>query len=158
MGLRETIQKNPSLVSTAALGLIVLAVGLTFLGQSRAADDGYPNVYWTSDDGKTFFEDRLDLLPPHVNDKGVEQVRAFVFRDGPQGTPFVAYLMKYTPEGKAKLQEVVGSGKPLSEGLRSLPPQATLYKKPGTGNWIPEPQARAQGLLRVGGSEAVLPE
>lgn len=67
--------------------------------------------FYTVDDGKTFFVDRIQV-PPYR--KGMsEAVGAMVFSCDGGATKFVGYLVRFTPEGKAQMEAAqAGNARP----------------------------------------------
>lgn len=136
MGIRQTLNENPKLGVGVGIGVLVLALALIIyeLMPSRTGPTNLGQQFWyTDDDGKTWFADDSNKLPPYKDSKGKEAVRAFVYRCN-SGTAFCAYLQRYTPEGKQKIEQLKktgGSIRSLSGGMSLL----TEVKKPG-GKWV----------------------
>ena len=101
-------------------------------------------MFFTDDDGKTWFVDDATKIPPYTDANGKEAVLVYVYKCGKTGKPFAGYMLKYTPEG----QETHGasdeeSQRPLDGRATECIPQ-TLVKKPGDANWVSrtdDPQA-----------------
>ncbi len=103
MGIREKLNDNPAITTGITAGIIVIA--LIVIGW-QLMSSGRPEIptqaFYSIDDGASYFPDNINLFPPFKKD-GKDAVRAHVFRcDG--GEPFIAYLERYTPEAKAKME------------------------------------------------------
>ena len=89
MGIRETLNKNPGITTGATAGIILLAVGFIIY---QLSGGGTPSVatkaYFTIDDGKTWFSDDINKVPPFDKD-GKQAVKAYVY-ECPGGKPFVS--------------------------------------------------------------------
>ena len=155
MSLRDALNKNPRLATGLAAGIILVA-GVAMLWSMMStgggtgtggAGGGVPQRYYTIDDGKTYFPDSYDKVPPFEKD-GKQAVIAKVFRDlDNKGDPFVGYLQRYSAAGKKMVEDRLkaaggGSMAPM-EGL--APP--VEYKKPGEGNWVSSSDPRAASLI-----------
>ncbi len=79
-----------------------LIFGRGLMDQSRGPQIP-TQAYYSVDDGQTFFADDINLVPPFEKD-GKMAVRAHVFTCDGGKTPFVAYLERYTPEAKGKIE------------------------------------------------------
>ena len=148
MGLRETLNKNPT-VWLGVLGLVAVAALLYFF---VFADDGnygeYAPAHYSVDDGQTFFVDDSGRLAPFEKD-GKEAVMARVFEDRETGESFVAYLTKYASDADREAAE-------KAAGRDGGP--APLIKRPGDAEWIkmddPAKQEEVAAIRRVRESPA----
>ena len=137
MGIRETLNKNPSITTGVTIGIIVIAI-IAIVWQMFS---GRPNVnniksFYTVDDGKTWFEDKATLNPPY-DYKGQPAVRAYVFKCGDNGKPFVAYMERFTADALKKIE--AASANPTNADPMQM---ETLYttgmeiKRPGGAKWV----------------------
>jgi hypothetical protein len=121
LGIRETINRNSVISTTAVVCMVV--VGAVVIGLEIRGNDGKPpsKNYFTTDDGQTWFADSTSKLPPFDHD-GVVAVRCYVFQ-GKNGK-FAGLLEKYSD----------GTRNQLAGGARltSIP---VLVKKPGEKEW-----------------------
>lgn len=95
MGLREKLVQNKPLAVTLVAGIFV-AAGVSMVYQFRngmPARPEVPRVYFTVDDGRSYFADSADQIAPFTKD-GKQAVRAHVYSCN--GKPFVAFLERYT--------------------------------------------------------------
>jgi hypothetical protein len=139
MGIRETINEKP-VVGIGIFGsLVVIAIILVVWQVLRSRPHATPlvvtdQVFFSDDDGKTWFPESKDKLPPFMHN-GKPAYLAKVVRCGDSGKPFVAYLEKYPDDVKRDLEARLKSGTSQNTiaraGIRDL-----LAKKPGTGEWV----------------------
>jgi len=136
MSIRESINKYPA-VSTGVV-IAVLAVAIVLILHRSGGEPvmaGASQTYFSDDDGKTYFADDASKLPP-FDHGGRTAYLAGVFQYG-NGKPFVAYLIRYTPEAKAKLEtfspaEVNSSDARVNEIKRD----GREIQRPGDRKWI----------------------
>jgi hypothetical protein len=151
MGIREKLNQNPWIATGGAGAVIVIAIVVVVM---QAFGRGGPpsdivtnsNVFFTTDDGKTWFADDVKNIPPFTKD-GKEAVRAHVYRTS-DGTEFVGYLERYSPASKRALAAALA--KPVEEQLED--PYASVQiecKKPGETTWVSMNDPRAQAIMNV---------
>jgi hypothetical protein len=129
MGLRQWLDRNPRIAVASFGGVVAIAVGLIVvqvMGSRQKFPTKLPSAYYSTDDGKTFFELGSENLAP-FDYKGQPAVRAYVFDCG--GTKFVGYLERYKPEARAKLL----AGKDVTPQVQI---SGRELKKPGETKWI----------------------
>ena len=148
-------QREPSAGSSRrvrylAFGLGVLAiVGLFLLlrgrgGEPNSASADIPRIdkaWYSTDDGKTWFADDKRKLPPFDHD-GKLAVRCWVYScDGGKGAPFAAYLERFEPSAKQRLETLHASKDSAPAGaageIEQLLSNGLEVKKPGAGTWVP---------------------
>lgn len=108
----EYIRKNQKAGIAVAVLLGVAAVGLAAFNLSRPnpSDLRFPyGVFFSADNGKTYFTDNKSIVPPYVKD-GKTAVLAQVYSCNGGKTTFVGLLLRYTPEGKQKLEAAIARG------------------------------------------------
>ena len=139
MGIRETLNKNQTLTTGATIAIIVVAIGIIIWQMMpERAPKIMTKSYYTTDDGRSWFEDASDRIVPFDKD-GKEAVRAHLFKCS-GGDPFVGYLEKLDPRIKQKVDEFYAN--PSNKG-RVMPGQAEmeegarLVKPPGGKIWLP---------------------
>lgn len=138
MSIRQTLREKPVVGSSVAIGLIVIALGLTFYQRASRHQDWTPpqQVFFTVDDGKSWFVGDYKKVPPFEHD-GKQAYRVFVFRC--HDKEFAGYLERFTPEAQKVLLEV--RSKPLSK--TGAPDSAAMdamtrgreVKRPGDQKW-----------------------
>lgn len=134
MSLRETLNRHPRATSAATIALIALALILSvwqLWPRAREADTIHSRGFYSIDDGATWFEDDLTKVPPFPAN-GKEAYRAAVFKCG-WAKPFVAYLSRFTPEMKKRIEEATAAGREISAAVIL---QGQEVKKPQDGTWM----------------------
>jgi len=152
MDIREKVNQNPGIAIGSACAVIIVAIGIAVLqlrGSSvteQAAVSG--KLFFTTDDGKTWFSDDTKNIPPYAKD-GKEAVRAYVYQAG-NGTKFVGFLERYSPAGKKALEAVIARPEALAAGDPFLEAAGQLqWKKPGDANWIDADDPRVEAVMKV---------
>lgn len=169
MGLRETLNKNPIIVYAAAAVLIGTA-GYFIFGQIKGGVGKATGAYYTSDDGKTWFEDDINKAVPYTVD-GKETYRAYVFSC--KGNKFVGFVEKYTPEYKAIVEKANAvraklASEPAKQGPQMDPPEiqqavlgginGRLIKKPGDTKWYRQSEPGASNAADVKCPDGTMPD
>jgi hypothetical protein len=136
VGFRETINKNPAMTSAVTAGIILLALLFILWQACGGIGGGAGSVgksYYTIDDGKTYFVDASNKIPPFTKD-GKQAVRAHVFTCDGGKTKFVGYLEMFAPEDKKMMEDAI-SGKATPAQYAGYTGQA-MVKKPGMPQWV----------------------
>ena len=151
MATRDFLRNRPKLVGTLAL-LAILGAWVVIYVQARGTgSDGPGKLYYTTDDGKTFFADSALRLPPF--DKGGKPaVRAHVFECG--GERVVGYMSRYTPEAIRALEEAKasrGTGKPPPNPgrLATIGTTGLEVKRRGDATWVRQSDMARATAVRV---------
>lgn len=150
MGIRESLNKNPALSSGLVIGVIVLVLGLLFWvstsGGPSKGDTGEQKAFFTSDDGKSWFVDSAAKIPPFTKD-GKDAVLAYVYSCN--GKPFVAYMKRFTPEAKRKLEEANSNkSKPQMAVADVVQFTGIEVKAPGGKDWYKQTDERAIKVMQ----------
>ncbi|MDL5045306.1 hypothetical protein QQ054_04530 [Oscillatoria amoena NRMC-F 0135] len=136
MGIRQALNENPKLAVVAVVVIIGIAVFMITFSMPKPPAPESAKVFYTADDGATYFVDSVTLHPPFERN-GRQVVRAFVFACEGSPEPKVGYMMMYSPEGRAKLIEADAKADgDYTDALDGMPPQHILFKKPGDANWV----------------------
>jgi hypothetical protein len=140
--VREKLKDSTVGISVAAT-LIFLAGAITliyFHSRPRNADSF--STFYSDDDGKTYFRDSIYKLAPFDHD-GKTAVIAVVCTDGRQN--FVAFLQRFTPAAKKKLQSVYDSNPDAHYKMIDMMASPQIQyggmeiKLPGSGSkWMPK--------------------
>jgi hypothetical protein len=168
VGIRETLNQHPKATTgvTAAIVVIALAVIVYQLTRPSGQQASSGLVYYSNDDGKTYFSDSASKVPPFDKD-GKPAVRAYVWKCE-DGTLFVSHLERVSPESMKKIQELQKRGAEVpdaegkeatAEGKGGRPPMGTgimalmndkEVKPVGTGDtgWVKmsSPEGRQVGV------------
>jgi hypothetical protein len=157
MEIRRAIQGKPVIGVGIALVCLLLA-GLILAKQFWPVKKAnLLQAFYSDDDGQTWFRDSVFLVPP-FDHNGKEAVIAEIYNYDNGGKEFCAYLAKYTPAAKARLEQALADAQkngqpPSSVALYQDPSfigQGTLVKKPGTGNsWVPMSDPRSNDVRAV---------
>jgi hypothetical protein len=141
MAIREAMNRRP-VVSGVITGIVIVGAVAFILLWNRADSVYRPaRMYFTVDDGKTYFADGATKLAPFDRD-GKEAVQCYVFRA--QGQSFVGYLLKYPPEVRQEIVAYQSAGREYP----GVPP-AALVKKPGDKNWVAVGSAAGAAVMQV---------
>jgi hypothetical protein len=139
MNIRETLRSHPQIGMAIAAALVVtgvVAARSSVQSPGASAPTLPAKIYFSDDDGKTFFADDSARVAPFDHD-GKKAYQAAVFR-WPGGQPFVGYLLAYTPAGKAALEALPETERrtmgPKVLGIRR---DQALAKRPGDTTWAP---------------------
>jgi hypothetical protein len=128
MGAREWLNEHPKV--TAGGGIVIVGLAIAFIViQVLASRHRYPSgplpAYFTDDDGKTFFVDGSDNVPP-FDHKGQQAVTAYVFQCGDR--KFVGYMERFTP----KFHDYVVTHGRTAEANK----YGRELKRPGDAKWL----------------------
>ena len=151
MGFRERMKQRQSLMALAA-GIMIVGAGVAIFVQARdLLSSGANKSFFTVDDGKTFFVDSSERIPPFDKD-GRPAYRAHVFECG--GKRVVGYMSRFRPEAIAALEEAKkyrGTGKPPPNVhvLASVGTTGLEVKRPGEAQWVSQADVRRATAVRV---------
>jgi hypothetical protein len=109
VNIREKINQHPRLATTI-FGVLILSSLALAIQQNRASNVNprfASRAYFSDDDGATYFVDSF-LKPYPFDHNGNPAYRACVYRVG-HGTPYVAYLERYTEIGAEAIAPLLGS-------------------------------------------------
>lgn len=103
--MREWIQNNSAVITIASIVVIVIVLALRFLPAKEEFhnSDGFSDQSWYYDvNTGTFFQDRLDRVPPFTSPRGNEAVRVVFFSCGActEAERFPGFFLKHTTELK----------------------------------------------------------
>lgn len=168
MGIRETLNKNPSITTGATAAIIVIAIGFIIWQLGGGSSSGIATeAYYSNDDGKSYFADDISKIAPFDKD-GKPAYRAYVYQC-PGGEPFVSHLERYTPEGKKAMEAALTNSDPNYPMLmEDVQMNAIEVRKPGQGDpvkgWIRQSSPIAQKVMelkcpdgKIEGIEPVVP-
>jgi hypothetical protein len=146
VGLRDTLNNTPRVV-TGATVIMILIVGYLIYANLGHGPAGGPApakdmVYFSDDDGKSYFADDAKKIPPFNHD-GKEAVRARVYRSG--GKTYVNHLERYTPESKKKLEGIIARAKGPDVMLPDV--GGVEVKAPGGSSWVSANSPEAASVM-----------
>lgn len=135
MGIREKLSQSKVL----GIGAAVLMVGVAvYIGYSNTKDMRPPGpaLWYSVDDGKTWFADTAARVPPFKTAEGKEAVRAHVFTCGGGKTTFVGYLERMNPASRAEIEKYRAAGAmPDTPTAQRLFEGGAEVKLPGEAAW-----------------------
>ena len=136
MGIRETLNKKPAFAAGAASLLVIAAVAV-LLWANRGVPDRLTEVYYSDDEGKTWFADSVDRVYP-FDRNGKQAHRAYVYQCG-DNPPFVSYLARLTDSARAKITELQAKpNDPEAAGqIAKLRGTSIEVKRPADAKWVP---------------------
>ena len=152
MGIRETLNRSPGVAAGAVGGVIVLA--LIFIVKQLVGSNGGPasgytpptKAWFTVDDGANYFADDINRVPPY-DYNGKVAVLAHVFTCDDGKNKFIAYLERYTSDGKKRREQMLS--KNSSVGFEELEITGKEVKFPKTGDkgWMRKTEPRATEIM-----------
>ncbi len=155
MGIRESLNQNPAITTGITIGIIVIALG--FIVYQIVGGDGagspVTEMYYTTDDGATYFADDANKVAPFDKD-GKEAVRCYVFKCS-DGKPFVAYLERMQKDAKVKYEAALKAsanapeGAPPSMDLEMIQMEGMEVKKPGDAKWAKRNGPEADRITQI---------
>jgi len=136
VGIRETLNRYPYL-AYAAIPVVAVVVVMGVRSARDVEPSGIKSGFYSVDDGKTFFSDDADRIPP-FDHHGSQAVRAHVFK-GSDGKLFVGYLERVNPSAadlilKMRQRKSTDPPMPMSDMAKVL--SGHEYKRPGEKDWI----------------------
>ena len=158
LSFRQRLQANRRLgYGVGAAALIISGAILAYQWASQFGNDGLAEirVFYSVDDGKTYFPDSEGRLPPFELPQGVA-VRAHVF-SGNNG-PFVGYLERFSPEAHTIITRVSEAARTAKPGDKPPPELAKVsdaqrngrqVKRPKDTTWVSINSSAGQGITRV---------
>jgi hypothetical protein len=157
VGIRETLNRKPSVAISATALVALAAIGFCIwyvLPSARQAN--LAHEYFTDDDGATWFTASNTDIPP-FDHNGRLAVIAKVFRCR-NGTAFVGYLAKFSPEAKKRMIQARASGHmQLGTSVEKQTGPDMLVKKPSGKEWVDVRSPQAAAVMKItcpdGGSD-----
>jgi hypothetical protein len=153
MSIREALNNRPKTASAIAGTVLVVSIIYAANRQGSATLQMDNQLYFSADDGKTFFVDDASNIPP-FDYNGKQAVQAVVFRCG-NGQPFVGYLLRYPSGAKSALEAFPTGQRMSSQDALAIRKGAAEVKKPGAKKWVSlgtqDPNAHLGDILHVDG-------
>lgn len=151
MGFAEEFEKNKRTVVIVAVLVVValIVVVMTMSGPSRPSlPSGKAKVFYTSDDGKTWFADDAEQLPG-FDHGGKPAYKAQVYQCGDGGKPFVGYLVRVEDGARKAAEAARAQGRGPKE-IAELWRDKIEVKKPGEGKWVTTgPRSPGEKIMQV---------
>jgi hypothetical protein len=151
VGIRETLNRSPGISAGAVGGVILLAVIYIIYymsGNSSSIPNPPSKMWYTVDDGKTYFADSADKVPPY-DYQGKTAVLCHVFTCDKGKTKFVGYLQRFTPRAKKLRENMIA--KHTTAGMDELSINGVELKPPLTGDrgWVNNSDPRAGPIATI---------
>lgn len=157
MGIREKLNQNPGITTGITIGIIVIALGAIAWQLFGGGDNFSPitQMYYTTDDGQTYFADDANKMSPFEKD-GKEAVRCYVFKCS-DGKPFVAYLERLSKEARPKYEAAIKAQQNAGENnpgagvidAEMILMEWTEVKRPGDSKWVLRRSREAEQVTLV---------
>lgn len=146
MGVRDYMNEHRGVTVGATIGTIVLAIaGISwFSAASHLNAGGSATSAFFTDDGKTFFVDDASRIPPFEHN-GKPAYGCYVFTNDGGKTKYVAWLYRYTAEGKKRLESLRTANR---SDMAASPFHDMEVKRPGSGDtaWVAAGDPRARQI------------
>jgi hypothetical protein len=144
-------QRQSLTVALAVLMIVGAGVAIYWQWSTYDGDSGPGKVFFSNDDGKTWFVDSGTKIPPFDKD-GKPAYRAHVFEC--DGQRVVGYLSRYSPEAIKALEEAEkykGTGKPPPNvaQLSAIGSTGLQVKRPGEKEWVSQMDVQRATRIRV---------
>jgi hypothetical protein len=143
VGLRNQINQKPVIAGIVAVAVVAFVVAMVFSqlrGNHPSTISGVQR-YYTADDGKNWFADAWEKVPPFDHD-GSPAVLCFVFKTS-TSPPFAGYLEEYTPQMHDELTGAVKARGAV------VPDSGALVKRPGDKTWVPLGSPAGRRIVNV---------
>ena len=141
MGLRQWFNQSP--YRTGAFLVVLIGTSIGFAMYVSRSDVVTPpdKLFFTTDDGKTFFgDDARKLAPFDINGKRAVQANVYTVD---HSSPFVAYMIKYSPEYQ-RVKSKLGVNPPPE-----LVRKGTFVKRPGDSEWLLMESPQGKSLVEM---------
>jgi hypothetical protein len=158
MATDTTVTKKKKLWLTGAAAALVLVAAYFLFSQVRPPKQANLNLaYYSDDDGQSWFSDSNLLIPP-FDHNGKQAVSAQVYTYAGGSKKFCAYLLKYTPSAKVRLDEQVAESRQKNDSGASLTlfldnaflQSGTQVKLPGPNNpWVTLSDPKSNAIVTV---------
>lgn len=138
MGIRESMNEHKGLSVGITVGLMAAALGFAvwylFLSGGSPSDQPGAKGFFTVDDGKSYFLDLADKIPP-FDHNGKKAYGCYVFASDGGKNKYVGWLYRYTDEGKKRIERLRNS---KGREMGASPLECIEVKLPGTGDegWV----------------------
>jgi hypothetical protein len=135
MHIREKLDQFKSAGAIAAVLMIIGACIYAYMNSGDLRPPGYRSVFFTTDDGKTWFEDSVENVAPYTKD-GKQAVQAHVYSCNGGKVKFVGYLERMSPEAKAEIDKYKAmNSMPDTPTAQRIYEGGVQVKRPGEPEW-----------------------
>jgi len=158
MEIRKTLEGKPVAGIGAAVAMVLIAGAIIAKQYWPEKKANLTLAYFTDDDGKTWYADNAYSVPP-TNHSGKTAVFAEVYSYDGGSKQFCAYLEKYNPDAKKRLEasiaEAEKNGRPPGSAAlfqdHWFMQSAIMVKSPGAGDdkWITGTDPAATQIMSI---------
>jgi hypothetical protein len=149
VGIREAIERNRGATIGVVVLMLVAAAFFVFYNDSSDAESPLTRSFYTIDEGKTWFVDTAERIPP-FDHEGQTAYRVRLFTTDGGRTQFAGYVERFTPEARRRIEaaqrggEGEPKGRPILSIIDELLISGTEVKKPGPNHpWVRRDDPRA---------------
>ena len=138
MSIRETLSTAPQKGLVALVTVVLIVVGVVVWSNlfSGPRSPSMPSkIYFTDDDGKTFYPDSSANIAPYDR-AGKQALQVAVFQCDSK-PPFVGYLIRYSNSAKAALEAMPEADR-MGTNSKALQirQSGAMVKKAGDKDWL----------------------
>ena len=137
---RESLNRH--WITGTIVALVVIGGSIAVLAawhKSQRTPPAAPlqQVFFTTDDGQTWFADDAKKVYPFDRD-GKQAYRAYVFKCGPNGKPFTAYVEQLGESARTKVGEMAAAAatQPSNDQLELVIQAGRQVRRPGETEWV----------------------
>lgn len=149
MGVREKLNDNPGVTSAVTIAIIIIVLIFIFWpsGGIGGGASGPGKMFFSDDDGKTWFPDDATKIPP-FDHNGKQAVEAVVYKC--DGKTFVNHLKRYTSAGKKKMEEINAKKDAMIDPsvMETIQSRGVEVKLPGAKDWVLVSNPKANEILK----------
>lgn len=131
----------------ASAAILICVVAIILEAHTPSPPDALHGLYFTVDDGKSYFVDDPMKVPPYDHD-GKQAVKCHVFQT-PSGKQ-VVYLEKLTDAARKIVLDNQAHPNPGAGAIGMEVHNSVLVKKPGDKDWVPENSAAGTHIVDSG--------
>ncbi|MDB5325938.1 MAG: hypothetical protein JWM57_1507 [Phycisphaerales bacterium] len=148
MGIRTTLNEKPQIAYATVIIAVVAAAALFWFTQTDTTSGIAKRMYYSDDDGKTYFADDTNKVFP-FDHNGKQAYRAYVYQASQ--APFVGYLARYSESTREQLLQLESkaSDPAAAATISQLRNSGVEVKKPGETNWVSQTSKQGQDIMMV---------
>lgn len=144
MGLRETLNKRPLIAYSIVSVMVAIAAYVIYTTLSGSGSSIPTQVYYTADDGQTYYVDSAKLIPPFESD-GKTVLRAFVYECHDE--EFVNHLMRFRPDSHDAIRSEQAESD--SPDLTATAYSAREIRRSGESEWVGIMSPKGIDILQI---------
>jgi hypothetical protein len=156
MGVVEAMQHKKKAFTAGAISLMLLAAVSMAYQLWPQKHYSQNSAYFSDDDGKTWFLDSADRVPP-FDHNGKPAFRAAIYSYDGGSKQFCGYLMRYNPDVQKKIEAAIAHG---ANQTPPVSPQSIMNSQEFTGlsevkkpmsadDWYPLGSPKSLAALRL---------